>query len=153
MTRRQIRECVFLMIFRVEFHEREELPEQMQYLEQTLDSLEEQNEELSAEAAKLRDKDKRYIEDKSADIIAHLDELDEAINAQSLGWKTGRMSKVDLSIIRLAVYEIRYEEAVPLKVSINEAVELAKKYGTNDSASFVNGILAKFAQEGTNGGN
>ena len=57
------------------------------------------------------------------------------------------MSKVDLSIIRLALYEIRYEEAIPMKVAINEAVELAKTYGTNDSASFVNGVLAKFAKE------
>ena len=51
----------------------------------------------------------------------------------------------ELSIIRLALYEIKYEEDIPLKVSINEAVELAKKYGTDDSPSFVNGILAKFA--------
>lgn len=55
------------------------------------------------------------------------------------------MSKVDLTIIRLAVYEMRYEEDIPVAVSINEAVELAKKYGTDDSASFVNGILAKLA--------
>ena len=54
------------------------------------------------------------------------------------------MGKVDLSIIRLAVYEMKYEEDIPKKVSINEAVELAKRYGTDDSASFVNGVLAKF---------
>jgi N utilization substance protein B len=60
-------------------------------------------------------------------------------------WKTSRMCKVDLTLIRLAVYEIRYEDDIPFKVSVNEAVELAKKYGTDDSPSFVNGILAKFA--------
>ena len=54
------------------------------------------------------------------------------------------MGKVDLSIIRLAVYEIKFEDDIPVKVSINEAVELAKKFGTDDSASFVNGVLAKF---------
>ena len=54
------------------------------------------------------------------------------------------MAKVDLSIIRLAVYEIKYEEDVPEKVAINEAIELAKLYGTDNSASFVNGVLAKF---------
>ena len=54
------------------------------------------------------------------------------------------MSKMDLAILRLAIYEIKYEESIPDKVSINEAVELAKQYGTDDSASFVNGVLAKF---------
>ena len=71
-------------------------------------------------------------------------DMNEAINASTTGWKTSRMGKVDLSIIRLAVYEIKYEEDVPAKVAINEAVELAKLYGTDNSASFVNGVLAKF---------
>ena len=79
------------------------------------------------------------------DIYAHIEELDAAINEASKGWKTTRMGKVDLTLIRLAVYEIRFEEEIPVKVSINEAIELAKKYGTDDSPAFVNGILAKFA--------
>ena len=61
------------------------------------------------------------------------------------GWKTSRMGKVDLTIIRLAVYELKYEEDIPTGVAINEAVELAKKYGTDTSSSFVNGVLAKLA--------
>ena len=69
--------------------------------------------------------------------------LVEALAYQS--GATSRMGKVDLSIIRLAVFEIKYEEEIPTKVAINEAVELAKKYGTDSSSSFVNGILAKFA--------
>lgn len=67
------------------------------------------------------------------------------INEAAHGWKTSRMGKVDLTLIRLAVYEIKYEDDIPVGVSINEAVELAKKYGTDDSFAFVNGILAKFA--------
>ena len=82
---------------------------------------------------------------KYKNIYAHIEELDAAINEVSKGWKTIRMGKVDLTLIRLAVYEIRFEEEIPVKVSINEAVELAKKYGTDDSPAFVNGILAKFA--------
>ncbi len=131
MTRRQIRETIFKMIFRAEFHDRAEMPEQMELLEEDLEELDEDS--------------RAYIEHKSMDIIARMDELDAAINERAQGWKTSRMSKVDVSIIRLALYEIRYEEEIPLKVSINEAVELAKKFGTDDSASFVNGILAKFA--------
>lgn len=59
------------------------------------------------------------------------------------GWKTGRMGKVDLTLIRLAVYEMKYDEDVPVGVAINEAVELAKKYGTDESPAFINGVLAK----------
>lgn len=72
-------------------------------------------------------------------------ELDALIDEKSTGWKTNRMAKVDLAIIRLAVYEIKFEDDIPTKVSINEAVELAKKYGADESAAFVNGVLAKFA--------
>ena len=71
------------------------------------------------------------------------EEVDELINRYAKGWQTRRMAKVDLSLIRLAVFEIRHDPDVPDKVAINEAVELAKKYGGNDSPSFINGILGK----------
>ena len=131
MTRREIRENVFMMLFRVEFHEQNEFEEQIALFEDEL--------------AALNESDMTYIKGKCSAIFEKLDELDAAVNEVSTGWKTSRMGKVDLSIIRLALYEIKYEEDIPLKVSINEAVELAKKYGTDDSPSFVNGILAKFA--------
>ena len=67
------------------------------------------------------------------------------MNEKAAGWDTGRMSKVDLTILRLAVYEICYDEDVPTGVAINEAVELAKKFGQDASFGFVNGVLAKFA--------
>ena len=130
MTRRELRENVFSMLFRVEFHEEGEMTEQLGLLEEELENI--------------KSEDLEYINRKCKDIISKVDEIDEAINATTTGWKTTRMGKVDLSIIRLAVYEMKYEEDIPNKVSINEAVELAKKYGTDDSASFVNGVLAKF---------
>ena len=135
MTRRELRENVLKMLFRVEFHETEALPEQLQLFV----------EELEASYEKTDKKDWDYLTGKYQDICAHIPELDAAINEKASGWKTTRMAKVDLAIIRLAVYEIQFEEDIPTAVSINEAVELAKKYGTDDSASFVNGILAKFA--------
>ena len=131
MTRRQLRENVFKMLFRVEFHDDKELPEQLILFEDELEPISED--------------EKIYTTNKYKDIYAHIEELDAAINEVSKGWKTIRMGKVDLTLIRLAVYEIRFEEEIPVKVSINEAVELAKKYGTDDSPAFVNGILAKFA--------
>ena len=136
MTRRELRDNVFKMLFRIEFHEAEEMPEQLALFEDELETLFD-----GKQGQERRD----YLTNKCNDIFSHITELDEAINEVSSGWKTSRMSKVDLTIIRLAVYEMRYEEDIPVAVSINEAVELAKKYGTDDSASFVNGILAKLA--------
>ena len=136
MTRRELRDNVFKMLFRIEFHEAEEMPEQLALFEDELNTLFD---------GKQGQENREYLTNKCNDIFSHITELDEAINEFSSGWKTSRMSKVDLTIIRLAVYEMRYEEVIPVAVSINEAVELAKKYGTDDSASFVNGILAKLA--------
>ena len=130
MTRRELRENVFKMLFRVEFHEEGEMTEQLGMMDDEFENI--------------KDEDVAYINQKCNDIIAKIPEIDEAINASTTGWKTTRMGKVDLSIIRLAVYEIKYEEDVPAKVAINEAVELAKLYGTDNSSSFINGVLAKF---------
>ncbi|MEY8331520.1 transcription antitermination factor NusB [Lachnospiraceae bacterium 47-T17] len=131
MSRRKIRELVFKMIFRVEFYTEEERPEQLALF---LDGLEETKEDDCA-----------YIERKVTDIFSHLKEIDEIIDGSAQNWKTSRMAKVELSLIRLAVYELRFEEGIPTGVAINEAVELAKLYGEENSASFVNGVLARIA--------
>lgn len=131
MTRREIRELIFKMVFRVEFHNEEEIPEQLRLFMNELDTAD--------------DKDRAYIEHKAEDILAHLPEIDETINSSATNWKTSRMAKVELTLIRVAVYEIKYEEDVPTGVAINEAVELAKEYGEENSPSFVNGVLARIA--------
>lgn len=130
MTRREIREQIFQILFRIEFHPEEELSEQLKY-------------PVSEEEA--YDKDAVYIQEKIQAITEKVVEIDEMVNAVAKGWKTTRMGKVDLTLIRLAVYEMKFEEGIPTGVAINEAVELAKKYGTDDSPAFVNGILAKIA--------
>lgn len=129
MTRREQREQTFRVLFGVEFHDVSEMPHQMEMYGET---------EHAWNA-----KDGMYISRKCTDIIARLDKIDAAINEVAEGWKTARMGKVELTLLRLAVYEMKYEEEIPVGVAINEAVELAKKYGTEDSPSFVNGILAK----------
>ena len=130
MTRRELRENVFMMLFRAEFHGKEEMDDQLALFEEELQSLKEE--------------DFVYIKQKTNAILEHLTEIDEMINEKATGWKTSRMGKVDLSLIRLAVYEIKFDEDIPDKVAINEAVELAKKYGTDDSPAFINGVLARF---------
>ena len=86
-----------------------------------------------------------YIEQRFHSVEEHLSEIDALIEEKSTGWKIGRIGKVELSIIRLAVYEILFDDDVPVSVAINEAVELSKKYGQDQAGAFVNGVLAKFA--------
>ncbi|MDE7207264.1 MAG: transcription antitermination factor NusB [Lachnospiraceae bacterium] len=131
MSRRELREQIFKLIFRVEFNDREEMSEQERYFFE--------DDDLTAD-----EKDAAYISQKSGRIIEKLDEIDAMINKQAKGWTTGRMGKVDLTILRLAVYEIAFDEDVPAGVAINEAVELAKRFGQEESSGFVNGVLAKF---------
>ena len=129
MTRRELREHVFKLLFGLEFHEVSELPAQIA---------------VYAEREQIWDEtDGAYIREKCMDVAAHIEEIDDAVNEVSEGWKTTRMGKVELTLIRLAVYEMRFEDGVPVRVAINEAVELAKKYGSEDSPSFINGILGK----------
>ena len=89
----------------------------------------------------------KEITDKFEKILEHLSEIDGMMNDKVTGWKTSRMGKVDLTILRIAVYEIHFDDSVPTGVAINEAVELAKKYGQDESSAFVNGVLAKFAEK------
>ena len=132
MNRREQREQVFKLLFRIEFNEKEEMPGQC-------DLFFEDDENVAPE------KDMEYIRGKYEKIAGKLPEIDGMINEKAKGWSTSRMGKVDLTIIRLAVYEILFDEEVPVGVAINEAVELAKKFGQDGSAGFVNGVLAKFA--------
>lgn len=89
--------------------------------------------------------DKKYVLDIVEGTEKNKETIDTAIEASSSSWSLSRISKVDLSILRLAIYEINYREDIPVSVSINEAVELAKKYSGDDSGSFVNGVLGKIA--------
>ena len=133
MGRREQREQIFKLLFRVEFNKKEEMPEQLQLF------FEEAEKPVSEE-------DRLYISDKYEKIMDKLSQIDELLNEKAQKWSTDRMGKVELTILRLAVYEIRYDEDIPTSVAINEAVELAKKFGQKESGSFVNDILARFAE-------
>lgn len=134
MSRREIREQIFKLLFRVEFNPREEIAEQEDFFFRD-------EENGTSEEGQAR------ISEKFNKIIGKLDEIDSALNDKVKGWETGRMGKVDLTILRLAVYEIMYDDEIPAGVAINEAVELAKKFGQDSSSAFVNGVLAKFVQK------
>ena len=134
LSRRSLRENIFILVFMSEFNDPSMMPEQIRkFLEDP---------EREADAASLE-----YIEKKANDVIAREEELDEVINTYAEKWNTARMGRVELAIFRLAVYEMIHDEDIPVSVAINEAVELAKKYGPDDSPSFINGILANIVRE------
>ncbi|MBR3606812.1 MAG: transcription antitermination factor NusB [Lachnospiraceae bacterium] len=134
MNRSGLREQVFKLLFRIEFNTKEEMQEQCELF-------------LEHEEIEMTEKDKAQIRERFLSIHHRLEEIDLKINEKATGWTTERMGKVDLSIIRLAVYELLFDEKIPQGVAINEAVELAKKYGQDESYGFVNGVLAKFTRK------
>lgn len=131
MSRRELREQIFKLLFQVEFYDSEAMAAQMKIF------MEEEKKGTAEE--------EKYIQEKYEKILEQLEKIDAELNEKATGWKTSRMPKVDLALMRLAVYEIQYDEEVPTGVAINEAVELAKQYGSDNSPAFINGVLAKFA--------
>ncbi|MEE0058932.1 MAG: transcription antitermination factor NusB [[Bacteroides] pectinophilus] len=129
MTRHTIRKHIFSMLFRVEFYDSSEISSQDGLYLDTVDNI--------------TDEERGYMEKRVSAIVELLPEIDKKLESVSEGWKLERMGKVELTILRLAVYELLYDDDIPANVAINEAVELAKVYGGDTSPAFVNGILAK----------
>lgn len=129
MTRRESRELAFVLLFEKSFSDA------------TLD-------EILENAGEARE----IVYDPFAlslaqGVIAHTDEIDASISQFSHKWSKERLSRVTLAILRLAIYEMLWESSIPVSVSINEAVELAKRYGGETDASFINGVLGGIARQ------
>ena len=140
MSRREMREQVFKLLFRVEFNDEDAMQQQKELFFDNEGVAVSEDDDIT-----VSEKMKVEISEKYEKIAEKITEIDEMINEKAEGWKTGRMGKVDLTILRLAVYEIVFDDSIPTQVAINEAVELAKKFGRDESAKFINGVLAKFA--------
>ena len=132
MTRHEMRECIFCLMFQNDFYGTDEFEEQMSNFLANFHFPEEHE---------ISEKDEKEVREKVERLI------DEKISANAKGWKIERIAKAELAILRLAVYEALYEESVPVGVAVNEAVELAKEYGGENGAAFVNGILGKIVNE------
>ena len=128
MSRKKARVNAFKCVYELEFRMNENL-------EKILENCYEENDNKPDE--------KDYIEKVLKGVKENLKEIDDIILSKLKNWSIDRIAKIDLAILRLAIYEIKYMEDIPVKVSANEAVELAKTYGNNDSKSFVNGVIAK----------
>ena len=127
MNRRQARENVFYLVFETEFQKEEINSADLFQTAQDLGVIEYDE----------------FTERVFFGVMAELENIDKKIEENAKGWKLERISRVSLAIMRICVYEMLYCEDVPFNISINEAVELAKKYSSDDGPSFVNGILAK----------
>ncbi len=131
MGRHEQREQLFKLLFRVEFNAADEMPEQVKLFFQD-------------DEIKYTEKVMEAISKKYELIQEKLPEIDARLNEKAEGWNIERMGKVELTVLRIAVFEILFDEDVPGTVAINEAVEIAKQYGQAASGGFVNAVLAKF---------
>ncbi len=130
MSRRLAREAALRVLFQVEVG-RDEVDAAIAYNASELD---------------LDEKALRFMEKLVRGVIKHLAELDDLLNSYAVDWTVERMAYVDRNVLRLAAFEMLYDDETPAGVAINEAVELAKRYGTDDSGKFVNGILGNIAR-------
>ena len=128
MTRRQAREEAFILIFEKQFNDSP--------LEEIL--------ELAIEVRDIKPDD--YIKNTFFGVYDNVDNIDKIISENAVGWSINRLSKTALAVLRLSVYEIMFLDEIPSAVSINEAVEILKKYATKQDASFVNGVLSTVAK-------
>lgn len=134
MGRHEQREQLFKLLFRVEFNTPNEMPEQVKLFFQD-DEIE------------YSEKVMESIESRFEAIQAKLPEIDAMLNEKAEGWNVERMGKVELTVLRIAVYEMLFDDDVPETVAINEAIEISKKYGQAASGGFVNAVLAKFVKK------
>ena len=148
MTRRELREHTFLLLFRKDFHEAEEMEEQMTlYFEGIELADDDQGEPARYRFLTLPEgTDAEEVKARFYDICSHRDEIDAVLSEAASGWKLNRIGKVELTLLRMALDEMRYDDQTPEKVAISEAVGLAKKYGADASAGFINGVLAKLVE-------
>lgn len=133
MSRRSARKNAFFLLFQMDFNQAEEYEQVKEIF-------------FAEQDEPVEDTDKEFILDIVEGARANQKDIDLIIGECAKGWETGRMSKVDLAILRVAVYELRFGKKTPVGVAINEAVELAKKFSSDEAPAFVNGILGKVAQ-------
>ena len=149
MTRRELREHSFKVLFRADFYPVEEMDEQIErYFGAPVEDDVTPEGTTILHDSNLSEAEQAVVTEKVKKILEKLPEIDKALEDTAEGWKVSRMGKADLTILRLAVYEMEYDEDVPMGVAVNEAVELSKKFGGDESPAFVNGILGKIGKTG-----
>jgi N utilization substance protein B len=131
MSRRAAREEAFKLLYQMDIHKEDK--------DEVLETFFKEN--------NFEDGDKAYIQDVVTGTVKHIDEINSLIEKNTIGWKINRISKVNMAILRLAVFEMLKREDIPMSVSINEAVELAKTYDNVESGAFINGVLGSISKQ------
>lgn len=103
--------------------------------------------DIFLDEGKYSDDEKKYIIDAYEKITNNLNDIDKKIETHLKGWKKDRLAKIDLSTLRIAIYEITYRDDIPVEVSINEALEISKKYSSEESSKFINGVLGSIVRD------
>ncbi len=129
VNRRKLREHLFKLVYLYAFRDADEMDEQLMLYLNDIEGLTEE--------------DRAFLTEKYKAVADEIPQIDLILNESARGWKTKRFPSCDLSILRVAVYELKYDETIPDGVAINEAVELAKTYGGDESPSFINGVLGE----------
>lgn len=137
MSRRRARDITFKYIYSIYFGKENN--------ENIINTILSANEE---EIANLELDEKEFLDSAVSVITSNLDDIDKRILSKLKNWTRERIFKIDLAILRLAIYELEYSKDTPYKVVVNEAVELAKKYGNDESYTFINGVLREIIKEG-----
>ncbi len=132
MSRKKARDNAFKCIYQFEFTDKPDIDNILEDCYMENDNIEDE---------------KEYIEKVVRGVYSNLEQIDKDILSKLKNWTITRIAKIDLAILRLAIYEIMFINEIPVKVTANEAVELAKTYGNTGSKSFVNGVIAKVIEE------
>jgi len=133
MKKKARREQIFKLLFRAAFNEPEEMQAQTEMFFESGDQT-------------FSEEDRTIIREKTEKILQRLPEIDEEIAGSMKEWRLDRVGKVELAVLRLAVYEMRYDEEIPEKVAISEAIELATRFGQDGAGTFVNGVLGRLSR-------
>lgn len=135
MNRRKSRETAMKLLFEKSIN-KDSLENLIENFKENADSEEE-----------VKEIDMEYVNSILNGVELHIQEVDSKIKQYLVNWKLDRISKVDLAILRICTYEMMYEDEIPDRVSVNEGIELAKKYSGDKSAAFINGVLANIISE------
>ena len=134
MKQRAFKEQVFKLLFRAEFNTKEELLNQLPFY-------------FEAGDLTVSEEDRSTIEERLSAVLDSLPEIDEKITSRLKNWKPERIGKVELTVIRMTAYELQTDKKTPVGIIINDAVELARKFGQDGAGQFVNGVLATFVED------
>lgn len=141
MGRKKARDFAFLCVYQLEYNKEIDINKLVEYV--FTDNISDNDQFVILDNIEEKEFAKKIVNG----VKENITEIDKVIFDHLKNWKTERITKVDLALLRIAIYEIMFLKEFPAKVSVNEAVELAKKYGTDDSSNFVNGVIAKIIEK------